>query len=448
MKAYFYPPSVRFLRKLKVMLNPKHNPLDIIAGQMKQWGDTYSLFSFFSSTPFIFTRDAALTDYVIRKNQNNYEKSPFQTEQLALFIGRGLLTNVGKDWLRQRRHIQPSFRSDQIRKMKEVMEVEILHWLDQLPKDTTIDLYPTFNRLTFNIISRTLFGDSIATDEIQKLSDVITDLQYLYARITRRPYLLWLYRLTGTMRRGMDNSQDARDILLKIISERRKSVPKDDLLQMLIDATYPDSHDRMDDNRLLDEVLILFVAGHETSANSLSFIFYLLGKKPVYQEKIKSYLARLDESIFDWEEMFRPQIIQHVIHESLRLYPPAWIVDRIALDDDSFGGFRWKKNTYILAFLYGLHRNPKYWSNPDLFCPERFEEDSTKHKPFYPFGLGQRYCIGSHFAMLEMELTLRLFFKKYRYSSFQENVNPIALVTLRPDRVEGVVSEDRIPEIV
>ena len=128
-----------------------------------------------------------------------------------------------------------------------------------------------------------------------------------------------------------------------------------------------------------------------------------------------------------------------IIKESLRLYPPAWIIDRVALADDSFKGFSWEKGTIVEFLLYDMHRNPEFWEQPDSFLPERFEDSDIKTKPYFPFGNGARHCIGEHFAYMEMILFLRLFYKKYKLKLETKEMKTIALITLRPVELRGKI---------
>ncbi|MBC7556843.1 MAG: cytochrome P450, partial [Chryseobacterium sp.] len=128
-----------------------------------------------------------------------------------------------------------------------------------------------------------------------------------------------------------------------------------------------------------------------------------------------------------------------IIKEALRLYPPAWIIDRVALEDDSFKDFSWEKGTIVEFLLYDMHRNPVYWEKPNSFLPERFEDEDVKSKPYFPFGNGARYCIGEHFAYMEMILFLRLFYKKYQLELETKEMKTIALITLRPIELRGKI---------
>ena len=133
----------------------------------------------------------------------------------------------------------------------------------------------------------------------------------------------------------------------------------------------------------------------------------------------------------------------NIIKEAMRLHPPAWAIDRQALEDDSFKEYSWKKGTLIILYIAGLHRNPKYWEQPDSFIPERFDSENAKNFAYYPFGAGPRLCIGEHFAMMEMALIIRKFYNSYTFTSFQKELQKKALVTLRAVSLRGKIIKNR-----
>jgi cytochrome P450 len=240
--------------------------------------------------------------------------------------------------------------------------------------------------------------------------------------------------MSGEVRRNLKKAKDARAIIRNIIQERKRSDKKyNDLLDMLLDARYEDTGAPMHEDQIIDEILILLIAGHETTANALSWTLYLLATHPDELEKLREATKNLtvDEAVSN-------DRLNAVIKESMRLYPPAWISDRVALQDDQYKDFSFPKGSIIVVFYYGLHRDEKYWRNPASFIPERFEKknvDKEKSKAYYPFGAGPRLCIGNNFAMAEMVIFLHAIIHRFKVRS--QGIIPIVnpLVTLRPDRV-------------
>lgn len=231
----------------------------------------------------------------------------------------------------------------------------------------------------------------------------------------------------------MDLTDEARDILQRIINERRKSGKREnDLLDMLLEAKYDDGSS-MENKQLLDEILILFTAGHETTSNALTFTAQLLARHPQEQEKIFKEVKMAAETADSHMEFL--QQLEHtkmVIEEAMRLYPPAYFIDRVNLEDDEFEGIKVPANSSLLFSMYEIHRSEEYWEDPEAFFPERFK-DSKKHSSYYfPFGAGPRMCIGNNFAMYEMIMAVAELVRKYNISSDFTPIQILPLITLKP----------------
>ncbi|AZA94944.1 cytochrome P450 [Chryseobacterium shandongense] len=161
------------------------------------------------------------------------------------------------------------------------------------------------------------------------------------------------------------------------------------------------------------------------------------------EKKLKQEIAEEGEHVFSPESLMKKSFTVNIIKEAMRLHPPAWAIDRQALEDDSFKEYSWKKGTLIILYIAGLHRNPKYWEQPDSFIPERFDSENAKNFAYYPFGAGPRLCIGEHFAMMEMALIIRKFYNSYTFTSFQKELQKKALVTLRAVSLRGKIIKNR-----
>jgi cytochrome P450 len=186
----------------------------------------------------------------------------------------------------------------------------------------------------------------------------------------------------------------------------------------------------MSEKQLLDEIVILFIAGHETTGNALTWALYLLATHPGEYAALREATASLPFA----DAITHPKLLA-VINESMRLYPPAWVSDRVAVEDDSFNGFSYPAGTIIALFYYGLHRSPKYWDDPLAFKPERFLGERERSRIFFPFGGGPRLCIGNNFALAEMALFLKTFAQVFDLKATGILPRPRALVTLRPEGV-------------
>ncbi|MDQ2656792.1 MAG: cytochrome P450, partial [Bacteroidota bacterium] len=267
-----------------------------------------------------------------------------------------------------------------------------------------------------------------------ELSRFITETQDFIIRKIRQPYKSWWFEISGEVRRNLRKAEGARNIIRSIIRTRKNSGKKfNDLLDMLLDARYEDTGLPMEETQVIDEILILLIAGHETTANALSWTLYLLSRHANHQNQLREETRDLSV-----QETVRSEWLNALISESLRLYPPAWISDRIALKADQYNNFGFPENTIIILFFYGLHRDPKYWENAEDFMPERFlklQGVREKLKAFYPFGAGPRLCIGNNFAMAEMTIFLQAMIRRFNILPTTCEPTKIPLVTLRPDQV-------------
>ncbi|MBK7476783.1 MAG: cytochrome P450 [Haliscomenobacter sp.] len=422
--------SLRFLK----------DPIPLLNENQSRYGQTYR-FYLGGLYPALFTADPGLIQYVLQKNHRNYKKSPAHFEKLAHFLGRGLLTSDGAYWLRQRRLIQPGFHRARLEGLTSLMQEVIderLRLLDARVEAGPVDIYREMLDLAFRIIARSIFSVDLPDDVLERLGLQITQLQEMVIRQIRQPFLEPWFRLSGEIRKHERIAADLDAIILRYIRERRADTAiYNDLLQMLLDAKYEDTGEGMTEQQLLDELKILFVAGHETSANALAWTWYLLAQHPEVADRARQEIETvLKGAPASFSALPQLNYTTQIIEESMRLYPPAWITDRMAVEDDAFQGVAIPKGTYIVTYFYGVHHAPEFWENPEQFQPERFDAQRVKkHTPgaYLPFGAGPRLCIGNHFAMMEMQLVLAAMLPRYRMAPTPgRSVSAEPLVTLRP----------------
>jgi cytochrome P450 len=432
------PAGYNFLQSIPRTIRQVRDPIGTMEESMRRFDGTYSVM--LGSTKFIVTQDPAFIDYILRGNQRNYSKSPIQTKQLGRFLGNGLLTSNGEYWLRQRRLIQPGFHSERIHALYGIIQRTIDNFIERMPQGKAIDIYPLTNKLAFEIVINTLFNINVPENIQDELARLIYELQDYVIRDLRQVYKRWWFRLSGEDQRHVAKSQRVRQIIRDMIRERKSSSRKfNDLLDMLLDATYEDNGEHMNENQLIDEITILIIAGHETTANALAWTLYLLADHPSIQEKL-----RVETASCDVTQAVTSDYINSVIKESMRLYPPAWISDRISVHDDHFNTFDIPAETILVLFYYGLHRDKKHWRDPDAFSPDRFLKqnfDKERSKAYYPFGAGPRLCIGNNFAMAEMAIFLQRFVPIFRVEPTPHKPALIPLVTLKPDHIFLTISK-------
>lgn len=407
------------------------DPLPFHQRNFKKLGDVFQIKTGTNKKPY-FSRDPELLHYVLQKNYKNYHKSPIQSRDIAKYVGHGLLTSNGEHWRKQRRLVQPAFHKSKLKNLLKKVQDAIETELKRIETGASVNVFPIFNDLAFQTVVKALFSNAVENADIKRLQDITESVQKMVIKELRQPYKKWWFRLNGNIKHHLAQSEEARQILQKLIEKRQKSNErKDDLLDMLLEARYDDGAP-MSDAQLIDEILILFTAGHETTSNALTFTCELLAQNPSTQEKVKAEVDR--EKTKDDDLMALIQncpFTRHCIEESLRLYPPAYFIDRIALEADDFKGFHFPKGASLLFSVHEIHRQKKYWDFPEEFKPERFE--SQNHSDHYfPFGAGPRKCIGSNFAMYEMVLTIVDLLSTYKIIPTKSSIEINPLITLKP----------------
>ncbi|TDQ32281.1 cytochrome P450 [Zeaxanthinibacter enoshimensis] len=413
------------------------NPLPFHRKHFDDLGDTFKVEVSFGRN-IIFTCNANIIRHALQQNHKNYRKSELQTEDLARYIGKGILTAEGEHWRVHRRMIQPAFHKKKLHLLLRTMLLVIREELGRIEPRKTTDIFPLMGDLAFQVVAQSLFSRADIRTRMNKLQEITERNQQMLIREMRQPYLKWYFRLSGKITKHMDMAEQGRDILNGIIEERIESgEEKNDLLDMLLQARYEDGS-AMSRQQLIDEVLILFTAGHETTANALSFALHLLASNPGKQEKLYEEVRATD-----WEEsdpldlLGKLSYTKQCIEEALRLYPPVYVIDRVAKEQDSIEGLELRKNTLLLMSVYELHRSEEFWEQPEEFIPERFDPGrNLNHSAYYyPFGAGPRMCVGNNFAMYEMVMVLSMLVKEFRITTPQPTLTLNPLISLKPGPV-------------
>ena len=415
--------------KSKEFLN---NPVKFITKSMEAFSGTYSA-SLGINTKLILTQNSDFINYILVENQRNYNKSELATERAVEFFGKGLLFSNGNYWLRQRRLIQPAFHREKLQGLYGIIIKSIDKFLLQFPIGKSIDIYPLVHQLSFNIIIQSLFDIKLSSKIMEELSQIFTEIQDFLITDINQPLRRFFYPFTGTKNIQVKKAKRLREIFTGIINERISNDKNhDDLLDMLLKSKYEDTGEAMNNEQIVDEVLIIIFAGHETTANTLSWLLYLLSTNNDILQKLTNSFANITI-----HECLNNDYLKATINEVMRLYPAAWMTERVALEDDKFKGFSFPKNTIIIPFFFGLHRDKNLWKEELKFYPERFIVDTkvVKLKNYFPFGAGPRMCIGNNFAMAEMSFFIFSFLKKFQIKSTGQIPEMKALITLRPDKV-------------
>ena len=426
-------PEVSLFRFLNHANNILKNPLPFHAANFKKLGDIFRL-NIGLGKSVLFCRDAGLLQHALQKNQKNYTKSYIQTRDLAKYIGKGLLTAEGEHWQRQRKLIQPAFHKSQLVLLIETIQETILEELKKIKTGKPIDIFPVFNDLAFQTVVKSIFNIAISEEDIASLQHTTEATQKMLVQELRQPFLVWWFNFSGKTKKYLDLTQNSRTILKRLVEDRKQSNAKhDDLLDMLLNAKYEDGSS-MEEDQLVDEILILFAAGHETTSNALTFTCELLARNPEAQLKILEEIAKVKSESNDLMHWIKnATYTKLVIEESMRLYPPAYFIDRVNIEEDTFDGLTLPKGSNLLFSVYEIHRHPNFWKEPEVFIPERFLEENTKFsKNYFPFGAGPRMCIGNNFAMYEMSLVIIALVEQFEIKEKKDPIQIKPLITLKP----------------
>ncbi|MFN8371924.1 MAG: cytochrome P450 [Anaerolineae bacterium] len=348
--------------------------------------------------------------HVMVKHPEIYTKG-FTMEKLRLAIGNGIFTAEGDFWRKQRQLMQPTYTPRGIQAFVDIMvdsSVEMTKRWQSIPDTEKVDINLEMARLTMTIISRAMFSFDVGED-VAVGKSLHALLEWVTSR-TMKFIDVPLYIPTPTNQRLKQAKQIVRDFIFRVIEDHRRNKTEGDLLALLMSAKDAETGEVMDDNLLHDEILITFFAGHETTASLLTWTWYLLSQHPEVEAKlhaeIDSVLGGRAPTMADIPNL---KYSKMVLDEALRLYSPVAITAREAMADDVIDGYAIPKGSLVALFPYATHRHPQFWERPLAFYPEHFSEEQVEARPryaYYPFGAGQRICIGIHFAQMEALISL------------------------------------------
>jgi len=423
------------------------NPLEYFSMVARKYGDVAGMriLNFRS----IFINHPDTIEEVLVTNARRYSKGRVLRANRHVF-GEGLLTSEGDFWLRQRRLVQPAFHRGRIASYAATMVEYAQRMLEGWHVGEERDAHQEMMRLTLQIVSKTLFDADVERDaqDVGKSLELLLEIGANFRRAIFVPH--WLP--TPANLRVKREIAQIESILYRIIAERRAS-GRDvgDLLSLLLHAQDEDGS-RMTDRQLRDEMITLFLAGHETTAGTLSWAWWLLAQNPRVEARLHAELdAVLAGRAPSLEDMPNLSYTANVITETLRLYPAAWGTARLALEDHELAGYPVKKGMGVAMAQWVVHRDPRWYDAPEEFRPERWEGEASKQLPrfaYFPFGGGPRQCIGNAFALMEAQLVLATVAQKFRMRLVPDHpVVPLASITLRPRYGVRVVLEARKPNV-
>jgi len=411
-----YPPGPPRSFRTLVIYGPGRDPLAFFGNLARTYGDV-SHVHMSGEHLFLFNHPQLIKD-VLATNQRNFLKGR-GLERARRLIGRPLLTSEGALHLTQRRLMQPAFHRDRIASYASVMTGHADRVQRSWHDGATIDAAQEMNRLTLGIVGKTLFDadvDAQAKSVGTALSAVMSSFW-----MTMLPFFDVMEHLPlPVFRRSRQGRAELDAIIYGMIAERRRH-PSDrgDLLSMLLMAQDEEGDGGgMTDEQVRDEAMTIFLAGHETTANALAWTWYLLSGAPDVEARLHEEVDRvLGGRLPTVEDLPNLPYARKVLNEAMRLYPPAWIMNRQVVEEHEVGGHTLPVGAVVLIFPYQIQRDPRFWTEPDRFDPDRWTPEADAKREMYayiPFGAGPRMCIGEAFAWMEAHVVLATLAQRWR----------------------------------
>ncbi|MGA2595635.1 MAG: cytochrome P450 [Bryobacteraceae bacterium] len=436
---------------------PKNPPIvgQIVAfrsdplGFLKRTADKYGDIAYYRLGPlhaFLVNEPESIRQVLVT-NRKNFTKSR-ALQRAKVMLGEGLLTSEGDFHLRQRRLVQPAFHRPRLIGYAQVMTEYAMRTRERWHAGEVLDVSSEMMRLTLAVVGKTLFSADVEADAVE-IGEALTAVLKMF-NFLMMPFSEYLEKLPLPSVRRFEKGRDRLDqTIFGIIAERRRSGEDcGDLLSMLLLAQDEEGGGGMSDRQVRDEALTLFLAGHETTSQALTWSWYLLSQNPECErkmhEEIQSVLGDREPSFEDLPQL---RYTEMVLAEAMRLYPPAWGVGRKAIEACEIGGYELPPGGIVIMSPYVMHRDPRWFPEPDSFDPERWTPEARDARPkfsYFPFGGGSRLCIGERFAWMEGTLMLATIAQKWRLRLVPgHRVEPLPLITLRSKygmkmRVESV----------
>ncbi len=425
-----------------VLLEYSPNSLAFAVKATREYGRIFKIpFGVFNVNLVVIT-DPEDIQRVLQDNNQAYSKqSNFKMLINQVLGGESLVTLEGNIWLPRRRLEQPAFHREYLNgfanTMVDATQKLVERWEGFASRREQFELGAETSKLTLEIAGRTLFGVDLSDPNLElgrAYDGIVKYYSYRSSNAFAPPpnFPTAQNRAFKESRRIMDQA-----VLETIAQRRRQPKMQTDLLGMLMQARDAETGVTLSDTELLGELNGMIFAGHETSSNALTWALWLLSNHPEIEQKLRAELSTvLEGRTPEFADIQKLTYTKMVLDEAMRLYPPAWSIARQALEDDVLSGYHIPKGTSIMIFAYGTHRDPRYWTEPDRFNPDRFLPEAASSRPKYSlvtFGGGPRQCIGLQFAMMEMQLALALIVPRFRVRlEAGHPVQPMPAFTLQP----------------
>jgi cytochrome P450 len=427
------PPAKNILQTIRLISKFQGNPLEAFRKLCDEYGETY-MFQFGEGRGYMTSNPDLMHEVMVTKASSFQKDRDLKNKKvgLARFLGNGLLTSDGEFWKRQRKLAAPALHIKRIAAYAETMVDYTLKMLDSWRDGARLDISHEMTNLTMMIVAKSLFNVDASRDA-ERVGAAVEVVQTVAGRVQMIP--AWVPTPSELRKRHARRELD--EIIYRLIADwRAKGEDNGDLLSMLLLAE-DDNGDHMTDEQARDEIVTLFLAGHETTANALNWTFTLLAQNPDVEAKLHDELdSVLGDRPPTLADLGNLPYTDMVIKESMRIYPPAWIVGREAIEDVEIGEYFVPKGSQMNLIFYFAHHDPRLWDAPEAFRPERFSpanEGNINKRAYTPFGGGLRVCIGNSFAMMEARLLLATIAQRYSLSltpGQQVEMNP--MITINP----------------
>ncbi|WP_218082929.1 cytochrome P450 [Anthocerotibacter panamensis] len=414
------------------LLDFGRDPLGFLSHCARTYGSIVPLR--FGLTPVCLLNEPELVEHVL-KNPQVFSKSR-GLRSLHRLLGEGLLTSEGDIWLHQRKLMQPVFHQRRIHAYSHTMVAFAERMLAIWQEGETRDLHRDMMRLTLDLVMKTIFSWEVSDPEAQDVAHALAVAIHWFERRRNQNFVVWEWFLQPEDRRYREAIERMDERIYTILAERHRR-PDDtgDLLSLLMEARDEADGSQLSDLQLRDEVATLMLAGHETTANTLCWAWLLLSQHLDAEERLIHELSEvLDDRPPTLADLPRLHYTDGVIKEALRLYPPVTILSRETSQDTEIGGYAVPKGCVLLLSQWTMHRDPRYFVDPELFRPERWGADLERQLPrgaYFPFGDGPRICIGKSFALMEALLILATIARQVHFTLVAP-VTPEPSLTLRP----------------
>lgn len=422
----------------------RKSPLDFLSKMAREYGDLV-YFKVARQHMYLVNHPDYVREVLVN-NQSNFIKSR-ALQRAKVLLGEGLLTSEGQQHLRQRRLVQPAFHRERLAGYAAAMSAVAVQWRDRWQPGSTLDISTEMPHLTLSIVAKTLFSADVES-EASEIGEAMTTVLEMF-RLLLMPFAEYLEKLPLPHIRRFEKARARLDATIYgLIRERRKSgVDTGDLLSMLLFAQ--DEESGMTDEQVRDEALTLFLAGHETTANALTWTWYLLSQHPEIERRLHDEIdAVLGDRAPEFADVPQLRYAEMILAEALRLYPPAWAIGRKAKGGFELGGVEVPAESICILCPYLVHRDPRWFPEPEKFDPERWTPEARDARPkfsYYPFGGGARVCIGERFAWMEGVIVMAAIAQKWRLRLQPgQRVEPLPLITLRVKNGLRMIPEPRV----